>query len=665
MIFKSKDVQADIKAQGVDIGGIGVKFYTEDKNSAIIRIQILHDGNVVNLNDNGLIPYLDIFLEDESIFTNEELKIIKSEIGLVQYNISPKVIKHIGRVNCKLFLKNEKQTIHVSNFYFDVVDSGVETAIAKEIKVDMVKDTVKEIISEDLTEVIDDDFKQKLDSDLKQYLIDNNELFRGVQGQDGKDGNDGKSLTFSDLTDEEKLEITGPTGLSGKDGVALEATPIGRNLIAGKVNKPMITFIDDDGRSELREKWLPILKEKQAKLTVALVTNWLETKQPTVLQWEEVHDWKEKYGVEFVSHMHTHPHASQLKDEEIHYEFKSARDILKRENLTYDIIVQPFGENTDSVRKISRTYARANFGIVDDINAIPYNTFRMKRVPLGEDKYTTFEQYKEKIDQAIANNGWIVFKSHSQYESFNENQINLIKQIIDYCRANDVLEVTLEEGLDLTGNLIDIGDYDAKAMGSDYYILDNQGHIHSNTEEKNYYTLKYNSVNFNSSIDVFNNESTSVVPIVGKNTVDFPNKASGLLVTFKGIVADLSYQLYFPSNSDIIYKRRWDNSNKIWTKFVNLNYAVREEYTRHYTPNTVVPANSSVDVVLTNSVLNSLSFKAGDMINGVCEKALPSGIMYNIYIGNNNNIVVRFFNITGSQISVPATFFNFRISIPN
>ena len=54
----------------------------------------------------------------------------------------------------------------------------------------------------------------------------------------------------------------------------------------------MVTFIDDDGRTELKQKWEPILKEKKNKLTVALVTNWLETKQSTVLQWDEIHKWK-------------------------------------------------------------------------------------------------------------------------------------------------------------------------------------------------------------------------------------------------------------------------------------------------------------------------------------------------------------------------------------
>src|SRR5690606_16061873 len=71
-------------------------------------------------------------------------------------------------------------------------------------------------------------------------------------------------------------------------------------LPKAKVRKPMMTFIDDDGRKEVLTKWEPILQEKKIKLTVALVTSWVENKAPTVMQWEDIHRLKNTYGVEFV-----------------------------------------------------------------------------------------------------------------------------------------------------------------------------------------------------------------------------------------------------------------------------------------------------------------------------------------------------------------------------
>lgn len=637
-IFKQGEVNARIDERGIDLGDINVQLYTMDNSTVALDIYLKQRNLInnrkefipVNLNQSNFKPILHLITEDNSIFTNEELEVVKAEEGHVRYQVSDYVTKHVGRVQAKLFLvdrNNTDDSSHVANFYFKVNDSGLTGAIGREIRVEVLDDIVKRV------------------------MLENIEDFKGPKGD---------SFTYDDFTPEQLASLKGP---KGKDGKTTNTTSIGRNLISGNFNRPMVTFIDDDGRTELKQKWEPILKEKKNKLTIALVTNWLETKQSTVLQWDEIHKWEEEYGVEFVSHMHTHPHASQLTDEQIDYEFKTARDILKRENLTYNIIVQPFGENTESVRKISRNYARANFGIVDEINTIPYNTFKMKRVPLGEEKYTTFEQYKLKIDEAIEKNGWLVFKSHSQYESFNKNQIEIIKQIIDYCRENGVLEVTLEEGLDLTGNLIDVGDFDQKASGSDYYILDNKGKVYSNTQEKNYYTLRYNSVKFNTNIDEFKDESTSVLSVTGTNAIDFPGKSNGTLLTVKALPLALSYQLFFPYKNDIIYKRRWNDDNKTWTKFVKLNSEVREEYTRQYTPNTTILPNSTTDVTISNSILDALSFGIGNTILGVPEQMLPNGILYNVYISDKNKIVVRLSNVTTNQITIPATHFNFKITI--
>lgn len=676
-IFKQGEVNARIDERGIDLGDINVQLYTMDNSTVALDIY-LKQRNLfkqrkefipVNLNQTNFKPVLHLITEDNSIFTNEELEVVNAEQGHVRYQVSDYVTKHVGRVQAKLFLvdrNNTDDSSHVANFYFKVNDSGLTGAIGREIRVEVLDDIVKRVMLENI-----EDFRGPK-GDTGDIGPQGPKGEKGVDGIDGEmgpagptgpmgpKGDKGEPFGYEDFTSEQLASLKGP---KGEDGKTIDTTPIGRNLISGNFNRPMVTFIDDDGRTELKQKWEPILKEKKNKLTIALVTNWLETKQSTVLQWDEIHKWEEEYGVEFVSHMHTHPHASQLTDEQIDYEFKTARDILKRENLTYNIIVQPFGENTESVRKISRNYARANFGIVDEINTIPYNTFKMKRVPLGEEKYTTFEQYKLKIDEAIEKNGWLVFKSHSQYESFNKNQIEIIKQIIDYCRENGVLEVTLEEGLDLTGNLIDVGDFDQKASGSDYYILDNKGKVYSNTQEKNYYTLRYNSVKFNTNIDEFKDESTSVLSVTGTNAIDFPGKSNGTLLTVKALPLALSYQLFFPYKNDIIYKRRWNDDNKTWTKFVKLNSEVREEYTRQYTPNTTILPNSTTDVTISNSILDALSFGIGNTILGVPEQMLPNGILYNVYISDKNKIVVRLSNVTTNQITIPATHFNFKITI--
>lgn len=241
MIIKMGEVETHINPRNVDIGDIGSRFYTEDENTAFIRIRINYNGSPVDLTKTDMKPKLDLFMEDGSVFIDETIEVLIPEIGLIKYDIPSNVIKHIGKVNCKLFMDSLEHSVHVANFSFSIVDSGVEKVVSKEISLNLVKDTVKQIMSEDLTELLDTEFKDKLTDDLENYVLSHNEEFKGekgdkgdvgergpmgltgpkgeqgIPGQDGKDGRDGvngkdgvdgKSFDFASLTDEQKAEIT-------------------------------------------------------------------------------------------------------------------------------------------------------------------------------------------------------------------------------------------------------------------------------------------------------------------------------------------------------------------------------------------------------------------------------------------------------------------------
>ena len=72
MIIKDKSIEAYIRANNIDIGDIGSRFYTEDINTAIIKIKIFYNGQSVNLSETDMKPELDLFAEDGSIFLNEK-----------------------------------------------------------------------------------------------------------------------------------------------------------------------------------------------------------------------------------------------------------------------------------------------------------------------------------------------------------------------------------------------------------------------------------------------------------------------------------------------------------------------------------------------------------------------------------------------------------------
>src|SRR5699024_11928837 len=49
-------------------------------------------------------------------------------------------------MDCKLFLVNKNESVHVANFYFIIKDSGITGAIGKEIHLDILDDKVKKVI---------------------------------------------------------------------------------------------------------------------------------------------------------------------------------------------------------------------------------------------------------------------------------------------------------------------------------------------------------------------------------------------------------------------------------------------------------------------------------------------------------------------------------------
>ena len=135
-----------------------------------------------------------------------------SDKGILQYNIPNNVIAHAGQIKAKLFLKNAEQGVHVANFTFDIKDSEVEGAVAKEISVNIVDDAVRRIVQENAIEILGDGFEGRLNTDVINHLNSNPELFKGKKGDIGPQGPKGDK---------------GVAGLDGQDGAQGEQGPRG------------------------------------------------------------------------------------------------------------------------------------------------------------------------------------------------------------------------------------------------------------------------------------------------------------------------------------------------------------------------------------------------------------------------------------------------------
>lgn len=227
--YKTGTVNTIINENGVDLGNINVNLYTMDNMTSVIDIHLKKKNLTteqqeyipVNFNQTKFKPILHVFAQDGSIFTNEPLEIIKPEEGYVRYIIPEYITKHVGQMQCKLFLENPENndSSHVANFYFTVNDSGITKSIGKEIRVELLDDIVEKV------------------------LKDNVEIFKGPKGEKGDvgpkgdkgaDGIDGEIGLTGPMGPKGNTGEQGPRGEQGPQGIQGEVGPQGKQGIAGE-----------------------------------------------------------------------------------------------------------------------------------------------------------------------------------------------------------------------------------------------------------------------------------------------------------------------------------------------------------------------------------------------------------------------------------------------
>ena len=229
--YKNKDLELNIQTGTIKRGNHGVLFYSEDKGTASIRIKITDNNKNIDFTKIDLVPYLDLFMEDGSIFKDEEFRMVNPQYGQIQYDIPKNVIKHVGRVNAKIILKNEEKSIHVADFNFAIGDSGIEEAVEKEITVNIVDDAVRRIIQENAIELLGEGFKDDVSIELQNYVTSNTELFKGPKGDKGDQGPQGIQGERGEQGIQGMPGLKGDTGergLQGPQGIQGEEGPEGK-----------------------------------------------------------------------------------------------------------------------------------------------------------------------------------------------------------------------------------------------------------------------------------------------------------------------------------------------------------------------------------------------------------------------------------------------------
>ena len=110
--------------------------------------------------------------------------------GFLTYKI-PKRLSNTLVMYVVSCFRERRTKIHVANFSFNIIDSGIESAVAKEIDVKLVDDAITRILKDNATDLLSKDFKEKIDKDVISYIEKNESRFKGAKGDKGEPGQPG------------------------------------------------------------------------------------------------------------------------------------------------------------------------------------------------------------------------------------------------------------------------------------------------------------------------------------------------------------------------------------------------------------------------------------------------------------------------------------------
>lgn len=313
------------------------------------------------------------------------------------------------------------------------------------------------------------------------------------------------------------------------------------------------TFVDDDGKNEFLTVIKPIYDEKGIKCNIAVNTALVG--DSIHMTWNQLKTLKAE-GYEISSHSHQHLAPSTLTDDELHFQCSESKRLLALNDLDYSTMVYPDGITVGDIdaKNIIKQYFDCG---IDSTGQFPaYQPFDSFEVPRFEMSTRTLASAKLLVDLAVTNGGWIIFYTHAADPLFaTPERQQFLRDVIDYINSKSMPIVSLSKGLEMKGNVIEIGD---KTSGGGYYYLTRQGkEFKANAETNAYLYGASSSSTVPNDITALDKNSTKVTWHPGGST-NAPVTDAGLCMTYRPTDTTDSYsmQLFMTLKNDM-YIRIW------------------------------------------------------------------------------------------------------------
>lgn len=230
-------------------------------------------------------------------------------------------------------------------------------------------------------------------------------------------------------------------------------------IVKHNKRRPLITILDDDTRKELYTKLYPIMFEYKLRFTSAAVTGRIGSNVNTITL-AQYNEMLASGLVEYISHTKNHVDLTTITLEAAEQEIVESKIWLLENGGNPDYFVTPFGQTNPDTLSLMRKHFKAAFR-TDEAGYLakpPLRTFDVAR----SDFEKTVAVQKARIDNAISNNAWLIINTHAAYASFTQENL---REVIEYALAAGMEFVTISEGMQAFGNLIDIADNGTSEYG--------------------------------------------------------------------------------------------------------------------------------------------------------------------------------------------------------
>ena len=279
------------------------------------------------------------------------------------------------------------------------------------------------------------------------------------------------------------VEVGGSSGLTIKniENLTSSATNVQPSAFNAKPIRPLVSFVDDDGKAGVYTKWLPLIQSKNIPISICVPTSYVG--QSAYMTWEQIKELQDTYNCEILSHTVSHKNIGGFNtNKEWIEELKTSKETLISKGLNVRGFAYPNGnfyntkegvvdgtENGHWMTSLFYDYAVITQNTINT-NPLPKGNMAIDRAGIGcyqAAGFKTLNDLKARVDETVSKNGWLVLMTHVDDSNHTDQDTQDISDLIDYIQGLGTIDiVTLSEGFELFGNVIETPNCTITKQGS-------------------------------------------------------------------------------------------------------------------------------------------------------------------------------------------------------